>query len=57
MTLLTCPEPDCRRAWFTGPTAPEFVVQHLRRSHAHSETSALELLDTASDGRDPQGSP
>lgn len=43
-SLLTCPEPLCRRAWFALPGALDYLLEHLRRSHAHSETSALDRL-------------
>jgi hypothetical protein len=52
--LLTCPEVRCQRAWFLGPDAHDFVLQHLRRSHGHSEASALDALlvvDAARDAR------
>lgn len=43
-SLLTCPEEPCGRAWFDVGDAVDHLLAHLRRSHGHSEVSALGQL-------------
>ena len=39
--LLTCPEPECRRAWLTRHGQLDELLLHMQRSHRYTELNAL----------------